>query len=347
MNDPEHSFFVETVFGGQLGIADLARDVLGADLHDQRVGQFCGIGTFASDDLLRGCPGPMAITPDHALRMQPRGMRFSRQRPAFEYLISGVGSVRSEPQVTPSLVQDTINFVGADFIIPPAGRIVTIRAVVTDGLVAGGPVASGNPPCESVGTASLSLEDYPAVATVFQRAGCNPTLTDKIGSTFQTRDGALARGTIPTHRDDPQVSRGAGPGLSQVAAGHLRVNYISSLRVRHRDRRQRDGTGVVKPVNYPAAFVMAPLYYSIPKCLELSENLMAYRRGLPALDGCQNHQQAGSATDLSPCVGPQYGEIRVDRELDPIIRPPRPSILLSQGEARPGIVQGQHWGRSR
>lgn len=41
-------------------------------------------------------------------------------------------------------------------------------------------------------------------------------------------------------------------------------------------------------------------------------------------------------------------EIRVDRELDPIILgSPLPLVLLSQGETRPGIKQGQHWGRPR
>lgn len=36
--------------------------------------------------------------------------------------------------------------------------------------------------------------------------------------------------------------------------------------------------------------------------------------------------------------------IRLDLELDPIINPyPAEPRLLSQGEVRPGMVQGQHW----
>jgi hypothetical protein len=87
------------------------------------------------------------------------------------------------------------------------------------------------------------------------------------------------------------------------------------------------------------------LRYSIPKCLELSPNLLAYRRGLPAPDGCPNHRQAGSKTDLDRCVGSPWYEIRVDAQLDPVLSAPRPLLLMSQGETRPGIVHGQHWSR--
>lgn len=90
------------------------------------------------------------------------------------------------------------------------------------------------------------------------------------------------------------------------------------------------------------------VYWVIPKCLELSYDLAAYRRGLPAPDGCPNHRQATSAAGANaPCVGPEWWEIRADAELDPAITRPRPLVLLSQGMARPGICYGQHWGRRR
>lgn len=84
---------------------------------------------------------------------------------------------------------------------------------------------------------------------------------------------------------------------------------------------------------------------SIPRCLELSLNLKAYWHGLLARDGCPNHRLQRSATAYGPCLRSEWERIGIDID-DPVSSFPQPAILLSQGEARPGMEHGQHWGSS-
>lgn len=141
--------------------------------------------------------------------------------------ITKIGNVSAEPEMAAPFVQDTVNFVGADIVVPDAGSYV---ADVADDLTSYRPLAGCKPPRVYVGTGP----------SLFFRAKTTVPITIAFGSPEPARGGDLNPrpqpiaagwiGILAGHRLTP--SGGVTPPAIASSAGALvRPNYTRSLRV--------------------------------------------------------------------------------------------------------------------
>lgn len=182
--------------------------------------------------------------------------------------IRSIGGIGSKPQVAALRIFNAVDDMHVDRVVPDTRGIIPFRAIVTDGLIRGRPMACRQPPCHlrhrySLPPASIRTYSDQAIAEPVMRSGGQPTpvrfldarpeqfgrrlLSPRVRDLCSTRlravlpspgtqstgDGfksstASKTGTLNRHRRVPSVGVNAPAALTS-GSGHLCVTRTLQL----------------------------------------------------------------------------------------------------------------------
>jgi hypothetical protein len=196
-------------------------------------GAYLGFGEFRQDH---------AFTASDAFWVKARPALIPTRSPALHRLVSHVGGVCSQPQMTEATVFDAFNSVSANRVVSDTGgRVARVKdmEIIWDGAIM-------KSPSDAMGADGTTIGVQTPVTRFACEAGPEPTrvgLADLRPETIGNRPwfrAAFARscrwGKIKAHRE--LILSGATPPASEIARGHFVASHFTTDGVAEPLRRQ-------------------------------------------------------------------------------------------------------------